>query len=122
MKRNFIKGIVCGLMLTAVVGTTALAATAASVQVDDGDYVWDVEFYYNTFDGIYGTFYATGTPEYAKLEVVNDTYQQRGYAIQVLEYNDPSRAVSNFEYDEVTLGVYGRSSVSIPRNLEEVWD
>ena len=39
MKRNFIKGIVCGLMLTAVVGTTALAATAASVQVDDGDYV-----------------------------------------------------------------------------------
>jgi hypothetical protein len=49
-KTNLIKGIVCGLMLTAVVGTVALAnvtpeSTRARVRVGNGDFVLDVEDY-----------------------------------------------------------------------------
>ena len=117
-KRNLIKGIVCGLMLTTVLGTTGFAATKAVVQVENNDYVYEVESYYNMYNGTYGNFYAKGETNLAKTEVVNDTYAQRGYALQVKEFNYGSQTITRYDYDEVVLNVYGSSYVSIFRDFD----
>ena len=65
-KRNLFKGIVCGLMLTAIVGTSIVAVSAAQagtitpIKVSNGDFVLNVEDYYDTYDGTYGSFYVAG--------------------------------------------------------------
>lgn len=124
-KRNLIKGIVCGLMLTVVVGTAAFANVSpasenARIRVVDGDNVLDVDFYYDYYAGTYGTFNLEGTSSTTKLSVTNiggsprdfcveaktinnslgpDQIQDRDYSSQYLTPGSSISATSTRDYD-----------------------
>ncbi len=92
-KKNLFKGIVCGLMLTAVVGTVALAnidpaSTRARVRVGNGDFVLDVEDYYDYYTGTYGTFNLTGAPSTTKLSVTNISGSPNKFYVEAITFNN----------------------------------
>lgn len=118
MKRNLIKGIVCGLMLTAVVGTTALAASGV-VQVDNGDYVNGVERYYDEYNGIYGKFMVNGTYNRTQIKVTNNTSAPRTYFIYVREYNHASEEYTTMDSSTPTLTPGGNDAAYVTRYCDD---
>ncbi len=117
-KTNLFKVIVCGLMLTAVVGTTGLAATRALVQVDDGSYVLDVEFYYDELDGTYGKFITYGETDSTELKVVNNNSAPRSYYIEVFEVDAYLNNVTRSDYSHVVLNPGGNETVYVSRDYD----
>ena len=112
-KSNLIKGIVCGLMLTAVVGTVALAnvdpaSTRARVRVGNGEFVLDVEDYYDYYTGTYGTFNLTGAPSTTKLSVTNNSGSENKFYVEALTINNslgPDQTEdSDYKYANLTPG------------------
>ncbi len=102
-------------MLTAVVGTSIVAVSAAQsgttaqIKVSNGDFVLDMEDYYDTYDGTYGSFYVVGSIDETSIKVVNDTYATHKYYIEAMAYNHNAQRYDFVDYDVVTLGVYGNS-------------
>lgn len=117
-KSNLIKSIVCGLMLTAVVGTTALAASGV-VQVDNGDYVNGVERYYDEYYGTYGKFMVDGTYNRTQIKVVNNNSVPRTYFIQVREYNYASDEYSAPDSSTPTLTPGGSDTAYVTRYCDD---
>ena len=114
-KSNLIKGIVCGLMLTAVVGTSGFAASRALTNVNSGDYVYEVEFYQNNKYGTYGKFTAYGEVDSAETRVVNTSSAPRKYYLETYERNAYLGTITSSDYSVPILTPGGNDYAYIVR-------
>ncbi len=114
---NLFKGIVCGLMLTAVVGTTAFAGTVSRSANLKG-----VTTYSDTYAGEIGAYNAYGSYNsstkiaYANLKVQNtysNVYKFRG---EVWRWDDIQNAYTDSDTESQQLAPGGNFTVSIIRD------
>ncbi len=124
-KSNLIKGIVCGLMLTVVVGTAVFANVSpasenARVKVTNGEYVLDVEYYYDYYTGTYGTFNVAGTPSTTKISVTNIGGSPRNFYVEAITINNSLGydKVQDSDYDYGYLTQGGSISATSTRDYD----
>lgn len=109
-KTNLFKSIACGLVLTAIIGTAVLANVSprSEVRVHDGDCVLNVQYYYDHYTGMYGTFNLEGKPATTKLSVVNSGGSPRNYYVEAITINNslgPDRIEDDdYSYSFLTPG------------------
>ena len=82
-KSNLIKGIVCGLMLTAVVGSSVFAGTFS-----DEIYGYNKANIRKEFYGSVGQYSAVGTQTSAYVLATNNTASSRLYKVQYGKYHN----------------------------------
>lgn len=97
-KGNLFKGIVCGLMLTAVVGTAAFAGT-----VERSAMLKNVGTYSDYYSGDVGHYTASGTSTQCKLTTVNNTSSPRKYECSLRRYNTDTDTYDAGTTEVVTL-------------------
>lgn len=102
MKRNFIKGIVCGLMLTTVVGSTVFAGTYDGEIYGYGKTNIRKEYY-----GSVGQYSAVGTQTSAYVLATNTTPSSRLYKVQYGKYHNGMNQYTQYITDSNVLGHYG---------------
>ena len=116
-KTNLIKGIVCGLMLTAVVGTTAFAGTVSrsanlrSVKTYSDTYTGEIGAY-----NAYGTYNSSSKIAYANLKVQNVSGSIYKYYGEVSRWNSFLKEWTDSDIESQILAPGGNFTVSIVRD------
>ncbi len=113
-KTNLIKGIVCGLMLTAVVGSTAFAGT-----VKREVFGYNVKNINDTYTGTVGVYQAVITSDMAGLKVTNNTSSSRYYTLECDYYNSITGNLVDAEASSATLSPYTYTTEGIYRDYSE---
>jgi hypothetical protein len=115
MKRsNLIKGIVCGLMLTAVVGSTVFAGT-----VNRERFGYNVRNINDSYTGEVGVYQTVATFDVAGLKVVNNTGSMRYYTLECDWYNSITGSMFDFVAGSATLTPGTNTNKSIEREYDE---
>ena len=115
-KTNLFKGIVCGLMLTAVVGTSVFA----------GNYSEEVYGYKNanirkTYTGSVGIYTATGNQTSAGVIAVNNSGHERFYKTHYGRYHNGMDQYVEFITDSDVVATYSSLQVNGPREYDNVF-
>lgn len=117
ISKKLIKGIVCGLMLTAVVGTTAFAGTVSrsanlrTVKTYSDTYLGDIGAY-----NAYGTYHSSTTVAYANLKVQNTYSSVYKFYGDVREWDDVFNYYTASDTETQQLAPGGSFTVSIIRD------
>ena len=101
-KSNLIKGIVCGLMLTTVVGSTVFAGTFS-----DEIYGYNKANIRKEFYGSVGKYSGVGTQTSAYVIATNNTVSSRLYKVQYGKYHNGMNQYIQFVTNSDVLGLYG---------------
>ncbi len=121
-KSNLFKGIVCGLMLTAVVGTTVFAGTVSRSANLKG-----VTTYSDTYAGdigafnAYGTYYSGTKTAYANLKAQNTYSNVYKFYGEVCEWNDIYNAYTDSDSETQQLAPGGTFTVTIIRDASYMY-
>lgn len=113
-KKNLFKGIVCGLMLTAVVGSTVFAGT-----VNREIFGYNVRNINDTYSGDVGVYQTIATYDVAGLKVTNNTSSMRYYTLECDWFNSINGSMFDFEASSATLTPGGNADESIARDYSE---
>ncbi len=114
-RTNLIKGIVCGLMLTAVVGSTVFAGNFS-----DDVYGYKVKSIRKEYTGSVGSYSAVGTETSAYVIAVNNTVASRLYKVQYGKYHNGMKQYVEFITDSDILTHYHTISVVGSRLYDDV--
>ena len=112
-KRNLFKSIVCGLMLTAVVGTTGFAGT-----VDRAARLKNVGTYSDYYSGDVGHYTASGTSTQCKLDVRNNTSSPRKYECTLTRYDTDTSSYDAGTTNVVELAPGSNYVKALPRDYD----
>ena len=100
-KKNFFKGIVCGLMLTAVVGSTVFAGSYSGEE-----YACNKKNVRKEYVGSVGQYSAVGTETSAYVIATNNTTASRLYKVQYGKYHNGMNQYTEYITDSKVLDFY----------------
>lgn len=118
-KTNLIKGIVCGLMLTAVVGSTVFAGT-----VERTANLRNITKYSDTYAGTigaynaYGSYFSGTNTAYANLKIQNTYGNVYKYYGEVYRWDTYQEAWTDSDIESQQLAPGGNFTVSIKRDYQ----
>lgn len=114
ISKKLIKGIVCGLMLTTVVGTTVFAGT-----VNREVFGYNIKNISDSYTGDVGVYEAVISKDVAGIRVRNVGGSSRYYTLECDYYNSITGELYDLEASSVTLAPGGIATECIYRDYIE---
>lgn len=115
-KSNLFKGIVCGLMLTAVVGSSVFAGTYT-----DGSCGYDVKNVNNTYTGNVGVYSAYFNSTTAGLNVRNNSNSAKYYKLECDTFYVHTNELVDISASDGVCTPYNLLNENITRDYKDAW-
>lgn len=115
ISKKLIKGIVCGLMLTTVIGSAVYAGTGSGSVVA---YKKNVN---KSYFGAAGTYVTSGTSDYFMLKASSSSSSNKLYKVEVCRTHINSGALGDLDADAAILKAPGKVDALIMRTWDDVF-